>query len=115
MPTYLYECPVHGKFEEIHSITYKLTECPKCETEGKKTEIKRLINFASGILVEPNAQELKGKLDKEVADFKKELAKNENLRANIIGEDSYQKRAQAYEASVRTLGSVAPKSFRRNF
>lgn len=56
MPTYLYECPVHGEFEYEHSITEELEFCPKCEAEaegdltlgGRRTwqKVKRLI--ASG-------------------------------------------------------------------
>lgn len=48
MPTYLYECPVHGEFEHQHSITEELEFCPICETENKKDfsephRVKRLI------------------------------------------------------------------------
>jgi putative FmdB family regulatory protein len=34
MPTYTYRCEVHGEFEEAHSITEQLEECPKCKEEG---------------------------------------------------------------------------------
>jgi putative FmdB family regulatory protein len=30
MPTYLYECPVHGEFEHQHSISESLETCPLC-------------------------------------------------------------------------------------
>ena len=30
MPTYLYECPVHGEFEHQHSIKEELEFCPHC-------------------------------------------------------------------------------------
>lgn len=44
MPTYLYECEVHGEFEEIHSITQELEECPQCKEEGLPVvKPKRLI------------------------------------------------------------------------
>ena len=56
MPTYLYECPVHGEFEHQHSIKEELEYCPKCEEEaegdltlaGRRTfqKVKRVI--ASG-------------------------------------------------------------------
>jgi len=36
---------VHGEFEEIHSITEQLEECPKCKEEGLKPQkIIRLIS-----------------------------------------------------------------------
>ncbi len=38
MPTYLYCCKEHGEFEEFHSITSQLDECPKCKAEGKTSE-----------------------------------------------------------------------------
>ena len=33
MPTYTYHCPEHGEFEEFHSITEQLEECPLCQKE----------------------------------------------------------------------------------
>lgn len=48
MPTYLYECPIHGEFEHQHSITEVLEVCPHCQEENRLTpqKVKRLI--ASG-------------------------------------------------------------------
>jgi len=43
MPTYIYKCPVHGTFEEFHSINTTLTECPLCLKEDVHTPITRLI------------------------------------------------------------------------
>jgi putative FmdB family regulatory protein len=45
MPTYLYECPVHGEFEHQHSIKEELEVCPICEKEASLTpqKVKRLI------------------------------------------------------------------------
>lgn len=49
MPTYLYECPVHGEFEHDHSINEELEYCPKCEAEAEGSpqrlfqKVKRLI------------------------------------------------------------------------
>jgi putative FmdB family regulatory protein len=34
MPTYVYHCELHGEFEEIHSMSEQLEECPKCKEEG---------------------------------------------------------------------------------
>lgn len=47
MPTYIYECPDHGEFEEMHKITEIITHCPKCDKEGKETKVKRLICSSS--------------------------------------------------------------------
>lgn len=51
MPTYLYLCPIHGEFEEIHSMKTKLKHCPKCEEENKETEVERLINQESSFIL----------------------------------------------------------------
>lgn len=52
MPTYLYYCEECKKeFEEIHSITIELQECPKCKEFGKEpTRPKRLITATNFIL-----------------------------------------------------------------
>lgn len=52
MPTYLYKCEEHGEFEEMHSISDKLEECPKCKAEGKKSETPtRLIAAGSTFIL----------------------------------------------------------------
>lgn len=60
MPTYLYECPVHGEFEHQHSINDTLEICPLCQAEnselqeGEKQEpqkVKRLIAGGSGFIL----------------------------------------------------------------
>jgi len=52
MPTYLYECEAHGEFEESHSITEELQECPKCKEEGlPANKPKRLISKGTGFIL----------------------------------------------------------------
>lgn len=58
MPTYLYECPVHGEFEHQHSISEKLEDCPQCESELKDKldapapcKVKRLISGGTGFIL----------------------------------------------------------------
>lgn len=52
MPTYLYECSVHGEFEENHSIIVQLEECPKCKEESLKPQkIKRLISNGGSFIL----------------------------------------------------------------
>lgn len=48
MPTYLYHCKEHGEFEEFHSITEQLLECPQCAAEGKISEEPPTRLIASG-------------------------------------------------------------------
>ena len=53
MPTYLYECPVHGEFEHQHSINEELEVCPKCQEENsaEPQKVKRLIAGGSGFIL----------------------------------------------------------------
>ena len=51
MPSYEYECSVHGVFEETHSIHTQLEDCPKCKEENLEPQkIKRLISKGNFIL-----------------------------------------------------------------
>ena len=53
MPTYLYECPIHGEFEHQHSINEVLEFCPKCQEENRITpqKVKRLIAGGGGFIL----------------------------------------------------------------
>lgn len=52
MPTYTYRCEVHGEFEEVHSITEQLEECPQCKEEGLPTQKPtRLISGGGGFIL----------------------------------------------------------------
>lgn len=52
MPTYTYKCEEHGEFEEVHSITITLEECPKCLAEGKAPKkVTRLISGGAGFIL----------------------------------------------------------------
>lgn len=91
MPTYLYECPIHGEFEEEHSILIKLEFCPKCKEEGNiNMKIERLINCTSKGVVELYGQELVSKLKNDAKQIQKDAAKNEHIYSNLLGEKKYQ-------------------------
>jgi len=52
MPTYTYKCDVHGEFDEFHSISEKLEECPKCKEEGLPPQkVVRLIAGTGGFIL----------------------------------------------------------------
>ena len=53
MPTYLYECPICGEFEHVHSITDVLETCPMCEEKGRMdpVKVKRLISGGGGFIL----------------------------------------------------------------
>lgn len=89
MPTYEYECPVHGEFEEIHSINTKLEHCPQCKEEGKEQAVKRLISLGGKGVVELSGQELINKIKGDVTQLKKDAAKSDKVYANLLGESKY--------------------------
>lgn len=91
MPIYEYECPVHGIFEEEHSILIKLEFCPKCKEEGKEQSIKRLISLGGRGVVELYGQELIEKCKSDAKKIEQEASKNENKYANLLGEDRMHK------------------------
>lgn len=90
MPTYEYECPQHGIFEEFHSSAIKLEHCPQCQDVGKEQEIKRLISLGSRGVVELVGQDLVDKCKSDAKKIKAEAAKDEKVYANLLGEQRYQ-------------------------
>lgn len=90
MPTYLYECPTHGEFEDFHSSSTKLEKCPQCTAEGKDQEVKRLIALGSKGVVELYGQDLVDKIKGDVRKLKADAAKDEKVYANLLGEEKYQ-------------------------
>jgi putative FmdB family regulatory protein len=91
MPTYLYECPVHGEFEEYHSMSTKLEHCPHCKTDNVEQAVKRLIcSGGSKGVVELYGQDLVDKIKSDVRQLKKDAAKDEKVYSNLLGEDKYQ-------------------------
>lgn len=90
MPTYEYECPNHGIFEEYHSISIKLEYCPQCKEAVKEQEIKRLISLGSKGVVELTGQDLVDKCKADAQVLKKDAAAKEKVYANLLGEQKYQ-------------------------
>ncbi len=114
MAIYLYECAVHGQFEEWHSMSDKLELCPECLKVGVETPVKRLINFGGQNLIKMNDPEsIKARHNKEVADFKKEVATNEYALANLIGETKYNQQVHEKNRSLDALGSKFSKGLKR--
>jgi hypothetical protein len=90
MPTYLYTCPIHGKFEEEHSIKIKLDFCSKCTEEGKlDVPVERLINCVTKGVVELSGQELIARAKQEGKQLAKDAAKSEKIYSNLLGEGRY--------------------------
>lgn len=93
MPTYLYECPVHGEFEEEHSVKIKLEKCTKCKSDKLKPiqKIKRLLYPSAG-KVTLSGQELIQKTKEDGKKLGEKALKDERLAANMMGEERYNKR-----------------------
>lgn len=91
MPTYEYECPEHGIFEEYHSIKIKLEFCSRCKENGKNQEVKRLISGGSGRgMVELTGHDLVAKTKEDIVKLKSDMSKSDKVYANMLGDDKYQ-------------------------
>lgn len=103
MPTYLYECPKHGEFEESHSITIKLETCPKCKDDNidPPGELKRLINCSSKGVVELTGHELASKMKEDITQLKKDMAGSEKVYSNMLGEGNYQNLQQKIDTNKK--------------
>lgn len=87
MPTYLYLCESCNKeFEEFHSISFELKECPLCKADGK---LKKLINTSSKGIIELTGQEYVDKVKVDAQNLKKEIYSNEKAYASMLGETLY--------------------------
>ena len=93
MPTYIHECTdkeCGHEWEDFYSITEDPPKvCPKC---GKETA-KRLISGGSGRgIVELTGRDLTDKIRADARNIVKESYTNENVIANFVGEEKYNKR-----------------------
>lgn len=89
MPTYEHKCEAcEHEWDQIYGMNDPVpTVCPKCNVEGK---VKRLISWSSG-RAELTGRDLTEKLWADGKKLAREARTNENLRANIMGEDKYHK------------------------
>jgi putative FmdB family regulatory protein len=87
MPVYEHLCKACNKeFEASYSIKVDPPNiCPLCNTKGK---VIRLISPVAG-RVELGHQEFKAKVKEDRVNLRREMRKNENLRANVVGETAY--------------------------
>ena len=89
MPTYEHLCKAcENEWEEFYSITKDPpTVCPKCKTKG---QVKRLISGGSGRgIVVLTGRDLTEHCKAEGKRIAMEARTNENLKANLIGEENY--------------------------
>lgn len=94
MPTYIYKCENEncvGEFEEFHSITTKLEECPHCKEAGRGEQpIQRLIAGGSGRgIVELSGLELTEKIKSDSIKMRNEIHSSEKRLANVVGESKF--------------------------
>lgn len=96
MPVYEHFCGnCNEEFEDIYSAQSPvLTLCPLCGVDGK---VKRQIPSIVHGRVPLTGQELKQQLKKDSVSIKNKIKKDENLKANIVGEQKYEQHVQAVE------------------
>jgi putative FmdB family regulatory protein len=92
MPTYIHKCTdeeCNHEWDDFYSITEDPPKtCPKC---GKETA-KRLIYGGSGKgVVVLTGRELTNKIKQDARNMLKQSQKDENIIANIVGEEKYHK------------------------
>lgn len=114
MPTYEHKCMVEScghEWDAFYSIKADPpTVCPACETEG---QVKRLVSGGSGKgIVILTGHEMTASLKSQGRRMAQEMARNENLRANFVGEEGYhqqQLNATKLEKELVNIGKEAPK------
>jgi putative FmdB family regulatory protein len=112
MPTYEHLCEeCKHEWDQVYSMKDSPpTVCPECKTDGK---VKRLISGGSGRgIVRLTGHERTAHIASESRKFQKQLATNENLRANVIGEDKYhqsQLQKSKLDNELVKIGQDAPK------
>jgi len=96
MPWYPHEClACHEEFEDLYSAQSPIpTLCPNCGVDG---QIKRLIPSVTYGRVPLTGQDLKKQVKKDTAALRREIATNENAKANMVGEAAYEKHVKAIE------------------
>lgn len=91
MPTYEHACSNESckhEWEDNYSIKAEPPKtCPKCGLETAK----RLISLGGKGVVELYGQDLVDKLKSDAQQLKKDANKSENVYANLLGPDKYQK------------------------
>lgn len=92
MPTYAYLCTVSNEeFEEYHSISHVLEECPLCKKAGLPNHApKRLICGTSRGVVELTGQDLVDKIKADAKQLQRDASKNEKIYSNLIGDARYE-------------------------
>ena len=112
MPTYEHVCEngnCNHEWEEEYGIKDPIPSiCPSCLTQGS---VKRLISGGSGRgIVELTGYDLKVKLKQDGLSLKREALRNDNLKANLVGETTFQQNTKTYERLSSDLSRIKIKS-----
>lgn len=102
MGLFEFECEeCEYEWEEVMSWKDPIpSECPECKTEGK---VRKLISLPSPGVVELTKREFKEQLNANRHKLKNEVYRNENLLANVVGEDKYQGNTTKLEADIKEV------------
>lgn len=89
MPIYEHMCTACGhEWEDEYKMSDSVPDtCPNC---GQKGTVKRLISKTEG-RVRLGFHENKAKIKEDAKQLMRDSAKDENLRANLVGESKYHK------------------------
>ncbi|MGE5581360.1 MAG: FmdB family zinc ribbon protein [Bacillota bacterium] len=95
MPTYEYDCPKCGIFEQFHSITTTLTKCPRCGAG-----VRRLISQNNNVIFKGSGFYT---TDYKSSDYKREAAGDHSS-------GSSSSTSSASGAKSENKASVSPKN-----
>lgn len=102
MPTYEYQCPNCGVFEQFHSISTSLTHCPTCSQP-----VKRLISQNSNIIFKGSGFHI---TDYRSGDYQKKAATENPGGGAASSASSSSPAAGSQTANSQTAGSETASS-----
>jgi len=90
------------EWEQVYGMTVDPpTVCPKCKVDG---QVKRLISGGSGPgIMRKSVGEVRANLASETRALKRRAETDENFRANLVGDESYNERVLKTEALENEL------------
>lgn len=99
MPSYEHRCNTcKHEWEEFYSIKADPPKtCPECKAET----VVRLISLGGKGVVELTGQELVDKLKADAQALKRDMHKNENVYANLLGNDKYEALQKKMDAAKK--------------
>lgn len=99
MPNYEYTCvKCEENWEDLYNLSDPIPNCPECDSSEN---VVKLISLCAKGVVQLGLYEQKVKIKSDAIKMQKETFKNENLLANLVGENKYQNNVK-FEQAAKT-------------